>query len=252
VAIEVSMQFMRLRWRLALVGLLLAATYAAIPVQDTKTVWDGVYTEAQAADGRAQYETTCSRCHASDLSGNVGTSLKGDVFIRDWAGKTVAGFYDRMKTTMPRGAPGSLSDTAYLNIVAYVLQANGFPAKDAELKPDQLQSIKIESKEGPGFIPNGALVDAVGCLTQGPDKAWMLTNATDVLRVPEAGQPTPEILTAAAQKELGKNEFRLLYIFPSPDAIKGQKVYSKGLLILDPKGNSINVTAVLSVSPTCK
>jgi mono/diheme cytochrome c family protein len=244
---------MRLRWILSSFALLLTVVSVAKPVQDTKTVWNGVYTEAQAVQGRAFYEESCSRCHAADLSGNVGSALKGDVFIRDWGGKTLGALYEKMKTTMPRGAPASLSDGVYLNIVTYVLQVNGFPASPtAELKPDLLQTIRVESKEGPGYIPNGALVDAVGCLSQGSDKVWMLANATDVGRVQEAGAPTAEILSAAAQKELGKVELRLLYIFPSPDALKGHKVYSKGLLIRDPKGNSINVTSLHNLSPDCK
>jgi mono/diheme cytochrome c family protein len=244
---------MRLRWIPLLLALPLAAAFAAKPVQDTKTVWSGVYTEAQAAQGRAPYEESCSRCHAPDLSGNVGTSLKGDTFIRDWGGKTVGAFYERIRTTMPRGNPQSLSDDAYLNIVAYVLQVNGFPPDPmAELKTDLLQSIRVESKEGPGYVPNGALVDAVGCLTQNSDKVWVLANATDVARVLEAGAPNAEALSAAARKELGKGELRLLYIFPSPDALKGQKVYSKGFLIRDPKGDGINVTALQTLDPACK
>ena len=244
---------MRLRWLLSSFVLLLSAAHLAAPIQDTKTVWNGVYTDAQAAQGRAQYEETCSRCHAADLSGNVGGSLKGDVFIRDWGGKTLSALFERMKTTMPRGAPGSLSDGAYLSIVTYVLKVNGFPADPmVELKPDLLQTIRVESKEGPGYIPTGALVDSVGCLSQGPDKVWMLTNATEVARVAEAGSPTMETLSAAGQKELGKGELRLLYIFPSPDALKGQKVYTKGLFIRDPKGNSINVTTLQGLSATCQ
>lgn len=243
---------MRLKWIPLLLALLLAVAYVAKPVQDTKTVWSGVYTEAQAAQGRANYEENCSRCHGPDLAGRVGTALKGDVFTRDWAGKTVGAFYERIKTTMPRGAPDSLSGDAYLNIVAYVFQANGFPASpNAELKTDVIQTILIESKEGPGFVPAGALVDAVGCLAQGADKVWTLSSATDVSRVQEAGAPKPETLTASAQKELGKGELKLLYIFPSPDAFKGHKVYSKGFLIRDPKGDSINVTSLQNLASTC-
>jgi mono/diheme cytochrome c family protein len=244
---------MGLRWIVSLVALLLAGISIAKPAQDVKTVWSGVYTEAQAEQGRARYDESCSRCHAPDLSGNVGSSLKGDVFIRDFGDKTLDAFYERIKTTMPRGAAGSLSDGVYLNIVAYVLQVNGFPANPmAELKPDLLQTIRVESKEGPGYIPSGALVDSVGCLAQGPDKVWTLTNATDVARVAEAGAPNAETLGAAAQKEIGKGELRLLYIFPSPDSLKGHKVYSKGLFIRDPKGNSLNVTSLQSLASTCK
>jgi S-disulfanyl-L-cysteine oxidoreductase SoxD len=243
---------MRLRWIPTSLALLLAAGFAAKPVQDTKTVWNGVFTDAQAAQGRAFYEESCSRCHAPDLAGRVGGALKGDTFIRDWGGKTVGAFYERIKTTMPRGAPDSLNGEAYLHIVAYVLQVNGFPANpDAELKTDGLQAIRIESKEGPGYVPAGALVDAIGCLAQGSDRVWTLTSATDVGRAPQAGAPTAETLSASAQKELGKGELKLLYIFPSPDALKGHKVYSKGFLIRDPKGDSINVTSLQSLASTC-
>ena len=238
---------------LSLFALLLAVGSTAKPAQDVRTVWSGVYTEAQAAQGQAPYQESCSRCHAPDLSGQVGAALKGDVFIRDWGGKTVGAFYDRIKTTMPRGAAGSLSDTTYLNIVAYVLQVNGFPASpNSELKADQLQAIRVESKEGPGFIPNDALVDDVGCLVQRPDKVWTLEKATNIVRVLEAGPPKPEVLTAAGQKELGTGELRLLYIVPAPENMKGHKVYSKGFLIRDTaKGDAINVSSLQSLAPSC-
>jgi mono/diheme cytochrome c family protein len=243
---------MRLRWILSSLALLLAVGLTARPAQDTRNVWNGVYADAQAAQGRVHYEESCSRCHAPDLAGRVGGALTGDTFIRDWGGKTVGAFYERMKTTMPRGAPDSLSGEAYLQIVAFVLQANGFPASpDAELKADGLQAIRIESKEGPGYLPNGALVDAVGCLAKGSDNVWTLTSATAPGRVQQAGAPNAETLSASAQKELGKGELKLLYIFPSPDALKGHKVYSKGFLIRDPKGDSINVSLLQSLSSTC-
>ena len=247
---------MRLK-RTALVALFFAVAVQGNPAQDanqeTKTVWQGVYTESQATSGRTHYEESCSRCHAPDLSGRVGGSLKGDVFIRDWSGKTLAAFFERIKTTMPRGAAGTLSDDAYLQIVAYILQGNGFPANPAsELKSDLLATIKVESKEGPGVVPNFALVESIGCLSQGPDTIWILTDATNVVRASEVGEPNSDTLKAAAQMELGKGQLRLLYIFPAPDALKGHKVHTKGLLIRDPKGDSINVTSLQTLAPSCK
>jgi mono/diheme cytochrome c family protein len=244
---------MRLTRISGLLALLVAVGLAGKPAQEEKTVWQGVYTEAQAALGQVHYEESCSRCHGSDLAGNVGGALKGDVFMRDWGGETLAAFFDRMKSTMPRGAAGSLSEDAYLNIVTYILQANGFPANPTTgLTPDLLRTVKVESKEGPGVVPNFSLVEAVGCLVQSPDAVWILTNATDVARTRETGAPSEGALKAAAERELGKGELRLLYVFPAPDALNGHKVHSKGLLIRDPKGDSINVTSLLSVAPTCK
>src|SRR5262245_28509501 len=127
-------------------ALFVLITTVGLSAQEAKTVWSGVYTDAQAAEGRALYEESCSRCHAPDLAGRVGGSLKGDVFIRDWGGKNLDAFFERIKTTMPRGAPRSLPDDTYLKIVAYILQGNGFPASSAaELRPDLLQTIEVAS-----------------------------------------------------------------------------------------------------------
>jgi mono/diheme cytochrome c family protein len=244
---------MRIRRIPLFLALFLSAGFAAQPVQEEKTVWSGVYSEAQAAQGRALYEESCSRCHAPDLTGRVGGSLKEDTFFRDWSGKTLGAYYERIRTTMPRGAAGSLSDSAYLQIIAYILQVNGFPVSStAELKPDSIQTIRVESKEGPGHVPNNALVNSVGCLEQGSDKVWLLTNATDVVRVMEPGAPNAETLSAAAKTDLGKGQLRLLYVIPSPDALKGHKIYSKGFLIRDPKGDSINVTSLHTLATSCK
>jgi len=244
---------MRLKWITALFTLFVALALQGKPVQDTRTVWQGVYTDAQATLGRVFYEESCSRCHAADLSGRVGSSLKGDIFMRDWGGRTLSTYFERIKTTMPRGDAGTLSDDAYLQIVAYILRVNGFPASPAsELKPDQLATIKIESKDGPGIVPNFALVESVGCLSQETDKGWTLTDATDVVKAMEAGAPNADTLKTATELPLGKFQFRLLYVFPAPDAMKGHKVHSKGLLIRDPKGDSINVTSLKSLAPTCK
>ena len=45
--------------------------------------------------------------------------------------------YTAIRTTMPQGAPASLSVSGYVDIVAYLLQANEFPTGDAELPTDE-------------------------------------------------------------------------------------------------------------------
>ena len=59
-----------------------------------------------------------------------GPELWGDQFLAQWENKTVAAFFTRIQTTMPEDAPGSLTDKDVLDIVAYVLKTNGFPAGD--------------------------------------------------------------------------------------------------------------------------
>jgi polyvinyl alcohol dehydrogenase (cytochrome) len=91
---------------------------------------DGVYSAAQAEAGRALYAKSCATgCHGANLAGAGPTpSLAGKDFLARWSGLSVGELYRRVRTTMPKNAPGSLSDKAYLDVVAYLLSANGFPA----------------------------------------------------------------------------------------------------------------------------
>jgi quinoprotein glucose dehydrogenase len=105
--------------------------------QAARTVWDGVYTEAQAERGRASYEQACRSCHRDDLRGdNTAPSLVGESFLFLWGDMEVGELSSRIRKLMPPERPGSLSAETYTDIVAFVLQKNEFPAGDAELAVD--------------------------------------------------------------------------------------------------------------------
>ena len=94
-----------------------------------RTVWAGVYTEEQARRGEARYRDGCARCHLENLKGNEqAPALVGDPFIAEWETKTLRDFYGRVLSTMPADDPGSLDEKAVLDVLAFVLEANGFPA----------------------------------------------------------------------------------------------------------------------------
>jgi cytochrome c5 len=89
----------------------------------------GVYTAAQATAGRAAYDASCSACHRPDLGGaNEAPQLAGGNFLRAWGPRTSADLLTHIQRTMPPENPGGLSGETYLNIVAYILQANGVPS----------------------------------------------------------------------------------------------------------------------------
>jgi mono/diheme cytochrome c family protein len=115
-----------------------------------KTTQDGVYTEAQAARGETKYGQNCAVCHSSDLKG-IGESpaLSGDRFSQAWNGHTGDELFGLMKSTMPKGAPGSISADDYADIMAYILKVNQAPAGSTELKgdPDALKNITITGKK---------------------------------------------------------------------------------------------------------
>ena len=70
------------------------------------TVWDGVYTAAQASRGAAKFETQCVTCHGPDGSDGNAPSVKGERFERRWSGGDVKTLFNTVRTTMPRSAAG--------------------------------------------------------------------------------------------------------------------------------------------------
>ena len=89
----------------------------------------GVYTAAQAESGRAVYERECAACHQSNLQGSFeAPQLAGDSFLRFWADLSPGDLFVRISGSMPPGEEGALTGEEYLDVVAYLLQANGAPA----------------------------------------------------------------------------------------------------------------------------
>jgi len=96
----------------------------------SRSTRDGVYLADQAEAGKALYAKSCADgCHGTNLAGGGPTpSLAGADFLARWSGLSVGELYKRVRTTMPKSAPGSLADDDYVKIIAYLLSANGFPA----------------------------------------------------------------------------------------------------------------------------
>jgi PQQ-dependent dehydrogenase (s-GDH family) len=93
------------------------------------------FTAAQAAAGRKAYDASCAVCHGSTMTnGTMATPLAGDYFRKMWAGRTVRAFYDRAYKTMPPAAPASLPQSRYAEIVAYILEKNGYAAGAVPLR----------------------------------------------------------------------------------------------------------------------
>jgi hypothetical protein len=112
---------------------------AGASVAEATSVQDGVYTEVQAGRGRDVFRAVCAECHES-------LEFRGDRFLLSWEGTTVGRFVDRLMSTMPDGAPNSLPTGQYVDVTAYILQLNGFPAGAAELtdRLRALEAIRIE------------------------------------------------------------------------------------------------------------
>ena len=124
-----------------------AAEPAPGPAVLPTSVLDGIFTEAQAERGRVGYEEHCAECHGEGLGGGeMAPGLTGVAFRFRWRGLKVADIYDSVESTMPPEEPGTLGEQAYIDIVAFLLTANGYPTGDRELAPDPsvLDGIAVE------------------------------------------------------------------------------------------------------------
>lgn len=97
-----------------------------------------LFTAKQVASGKLAYERSCVDCHGTTLDNGEfgGPPLRGRGFLRHWSSGTVAELFSDMKSTMPADRPGTLSDQAYADILAFILDGNGYPAGERELTPD--------------------------------------------------------------------------------------------------------------------
>jgi mono/diheme cytochrome c family protein len=119
------------------------------PVSPRRSVWDRVYTNAQAERGELLYARHCEQCHGSGLEGDTVSevpALAGDPFLQRWSGRTVDDLVLRMVRSMPESAPGSLSRVEYVDLTAYILKANQFPSGFDAMgtDPERLRPLVIE------------------------------------------------------------------------------------------------------------
>ncbi len=116
--------------------------------QTSKSVWDGVFSAAQAKRGQERYAAQCAVCHGDTLSGGESAPpLAGGEFLSNWNGLTVGDLFDRTRSTMPQSKPGSLSREANAEIIAFILSSNQFPAGNTDLPQasEVLREIKVEA-----------------------------------------------------------------------------------------------------------
>lgn len=100
-------------------------------------VWEGAYTDEQAARGHEVYEANCMACHAATLRGTPGgPGIAGGRFTFNWHEESVGELLGYVRKNMPIGQGGTLSDQQYADVVAYILQVNEFPAGELELDTD--------------------------------------------------------------------------------------------------------------------
>jgi mono/diheme cytochrome c family protein len=118
---------------------LLLAAYAYASA-GPRTINDAVYTKAQAEAGERLYAEHCLTCHDKKYFRPV---------LKAWEGQPLAVLYTVMSVSMPESNPGALPRKDYVDILAYILSLNRYPAGESELdyKDGILDDIVISARD---------------------------------------------------------------------------------------------------------
>ncbi len=125
-------------WALLAAGMARAADSVATPGAPP-----ALYTQAQAQAGHGKFLGNCARCHGPTLMGRSAPALKGPNFANVKSGFSVGDIFNIVAQNMPAADPGSLGHDDYVEIMAYLLQQNGYPAGSKPLDFDGASASKV-------------------------------------------------------------------------------------------------------------
>ena len=186
----------RLLWSIPILALSVCDGAAVSPAGQARSVWTGVYTEAQASRGETLYLEHCAQCHGANLAGvEQAPALTGGAFGEKWKGATLRTLFDRV-ASMPPTRPNSLSAPQYADVLAYVLRAGGLPPGTTTLPADRgalddlvfspsrlatpvTQTAPAPPRAAPGGPPAQATAPPVEWKTYGGDLASMRYSPLD-------------------------------------------------------------------------
>jgi len=209
------------------VGLVSASLMLSAQEPPKTTTLDKVFSQAQADRGAGYYDAECSHCHEGGEP--AAAPPRGDDFVDHWREAPLTYLFTHISTNMPGDKPGSLPKDAYVDLVAYLLSENHYPAGEADLTADRLAAIQFVGHEGPRPLAAGAMVRVAGCLTSA-NGAWTLARGTAPVRVRSGDRTTPEEVAQSAASPAGTGTYTLR---PGDDVkldpLAGQRVQIKGV-----------------------
>jgi mono/diheme cytochrome c family protein len=209
-----------------LASMLFAASALAAQAGPPASLGSGVYSPAQAAQGRELYRAQCAECHGAALEGASGPPLVGDAFLSNWSARPLSTVAGKIQNTMPFNQPGSLSRPQSTALLAYMLQAGKFPAGQIELNDDVLAKVTMPVVRAATRTPEGNLAELMRAI------AFPNSNIIFNVQVKDPGAP--------AKKELAASPFDYV--------AWGATVYP-GWLAVDQAAIALTETASLLLTP---
>jgi cytochrome c5 len=96
-----------------------------------KTTNDGIYSKAQADAAKPKFDKLCAECHAftvGEKKQEKDLPLGDEPFLKKWEGRSLDELLTLIVTTMPNDGSAVVTDDEALNLLAYMLQKNGYKA----------------------------------------------------------------------------------------------------------------------------
>ena len=161
-------------------GVVLLLAVGLAPAQQLNQT---AYEAAQAERGETLYQQNCAACHLPDLQGSFeAVALRGSAFVDNWRNRTPAQMLDLLRRTMPTQAPGSLSDDEYLNITAFLLQANGVAAGNSSLAANSDAVLFVGGESGQEDVPARTPVPGLAGTVPSPDSRNAIPEIATIYR----------------------------------------------------------------------
>ena len=115
------------------------------------------FDDAQVAHGKRLYGSNCAKCHGADMQGITAPALSGPAFAPvSGSHLTIGGIYTYMSTNMPADRPGKLKDDEYADIMAYLLNANGYGPGKTKMTAEAARASTTLLNAGPRGVIHAA------------------------------------------------------------------------------------------------
>ena len=210
-----------------------------------KTVDQGVYTSAQAARGAKLFESNCMMCHREP--GGTAPVLAGERFTKTFSDATLQTVFTTIKTTMPRNAPGSLSDAGVRRPRLALAEDQQLCRRDERAR--RRGPARDQDSGSTGSL-DFALVQVVGCLAQN-GRAWTLSRATEPVRTREPEAPKDDAAAQLDGAPLGDRTLPPAAGLRRASRMENQKVVAKGFLTKAGSEDRVNITSMRTLTSSC-
>lgn len=99
------------------------------------------FDRAQVAHGKTVYAGACAKCHGAQLQGVNAPALRGPAFAPAAnAHLTIGGVFGYMASNMPADRPGKLKPEDYADLMAFLLNSNGYATGTTKLTADNARA----------------------------------------------------------------------------------------------------------------